>query len=58
MQSSVSDRIEGTIEEDMSRAADSIEDTFMKKLPSIQELREHGHECEKRYPACDLNSIA
>lgn len=57
MQSSVSSRVEGKLPEE-SRSEDPIEDTFMKHWPSIQELRDHGHECEKRYQSCDLNTIA
>lgn len=61
MQSSIEDRILGrepAAEKELDKGkANRIEETFMHQLPSMRELREFGHECEKRYPECDLNSI-
>lgn len=61
MQSSIEDRILGrepAPENKLNKGKQNfIEETFMRQLPSMEELREFGHECEKRYPECDLNSI-
>lgn len=59
MQDSVSDRIQGRGSMGIESRADgvSIEDSLLGKLPSVDELRDNGHQCEKRYSACDLRSI-
>lgn len=57
MQKSVADRVQGRESPFNSNFAGSVENTFLSQLPSIEELRDYGHECEKRYSACDLSAI-
>lgn len=56
MQGSVTGRIEGKEKFD-SNFGESVEGTLLQQLPSIEELRDHGHDCERRYAKCDLRSV-